>query len=167
MIYQRSFTLIELVITVTILAILAAVAIPLFQNIQTRARNASTQGTLGAIREAVSLYRMNEIASGRADGVSPTGWPHVAAVNDVTHGCGGVLGNHALANGDVPENPWWRTVHPNDGWTPNGDCVQEAAGRSRGTVDLFIGAGWFYNEVNGEFWANTSANGGPITENQF
>lgn len=50
------FTLIELMITVSIIGILASIAIPKFADLVRKSKEGATKGSLGALRSALSIY---------------------------------------------------------------------------------------------------------------
>ena len=53
---RKGFTLIELMMTVSIIGVMASIALPKFANLVVKAKEAAIKGQLGALRSALNIY---------------------------------------------------------------------------------------------------------------
>jgi len=132
---QGGFTLIELVIIIVVLGILAAVAIPKYQDLTSEAKEASARAALGGIRSAITIFYANEaVTTGTAT------WPTLAELE--TYGT-------VMAQG-IPRNPYQLDAN-----APDSICT----GVTRGVLVAGGRGGWCYEPATGEIWPNTSTVG--------
>lgn len=131
---QRGFSLIELVIIIVILGIIAAVAIPKYQDITSEAREASARAALGGIRSGIMIFYANAaVTTGTAT------WPTLAELE--TSG--------TVMEQSLPQNPYQAATNAPD---------SVVTGVTKGVI-VGTRGGWAYLATTGEIWPNTNVAG--------
>lgn len=106
---KKGFTLIELVLVITILGILAVSALPQFINVSTQAEQASMAGVVGAVRSGVALFRANDLVANGAPGNYPTLAQMDALAVGAQCSAAAPCFTGVLSNG-VTDNNWTKTA---------------------------------------------------------
>jgi prepilin-type N-terminal cleavage/methylation domain-containing protein len=131
---QKGFTLIELVIIIVVLGILAAVAIPKYQDITAQAKEASCRASLGALRSGITIWYANKaVTTGTA------AWPSLTSLATV---------DSVMAQ-SLPRNPYQLSASAPD---------SIVTGVTKGTI-VGVRGGWAYKASTGEIWPNTNSAG--------
>lgn len=137
---EAGFTLIELVIIIVVLGILAAVAIPKYQDITGEAKEAAARGALGGIRSGITIFYANQaVTTGTAT------WPTLSELETA----GTVMAQV------IPKNPYQLKANAPDSMV---------TGVTKGTI-VGTRGGWAFNATTGEIWPNTNTAG--VSENNW
>ena len=131
---EKGFTLIELVIIIVVLGILAAVAIPKYQNITAEANQAATRSALGGLRSGITIFYANAaVTTGTAI------WPLLTELETI-----GTVMEQVM-----PKNPYQTSTNAPD---------SIVTGVTKGTI-VGTRGGWAYKAGTGEIWPNTNTAG--------
>jgi general secretion pathway protein G len=134
---KYGFTLVEILIVVTILGILAAMVIPVFGQASTDAKTAALASNLSKMRQQIEVYRNQH--NGVLPGTSGSATFEQAMIGKTTL-YGDVGGRYGPYIMDLPKNSF------------TDDSTIRVDTNPAGT-----GTGWHYNPVTGDFQADDSA----------
>ena len=69
---QKGFTMIELILVITVLGILAVMALPSFYDVSSSAKTSARDGVIGAVKGGINMYRANALTNGTTPVVPAT-----------------------------------------------------------------------------------------------
>ncbi|MHC5116328.1 MAG: type IV pilin protein [Planctomycetota bacterium] len=151
---KNGFTLVELMIVVTILGILAAIVIPEFQGHASESRESAVKSSLHTVRSQIELYNMQHESDLGYIGTMPATGTYVGTQLTGTSAANGSAQASKTPNGTYPHGPYLMGMPKNPynnlsdiKIVPAGNTFSDAADGS---------TGWLYQAETATFKINYS-----------
>jgi len=147
---RRAFTLVELLIVIAVMAIIAAMVIPQFNNALQEARISATLSGLHGLADSIELYKLHH-QSQTPSIVRDGGIPQLTSTTDADGNTGTGAGYEYgpyLLNG-MPVNPL----------NGSAEVVETTVAPP---TNLDKRTGWIYHPPSGRIWAGEAGNNGLL-----
>ncbi len=159
---KRAFSLVELIIVVTILGILAAIVMPTFQGHITQARESAAKDNLKVMRTQIEVYKMQhqDVPPGY---ISGSGAPvallalQFTATTKVT----GEVSASTIPAGEYVNGPYIKKI-PENPFNKLATIAYVADGTAFATAADGTSSGWLYKKETAEFklnWTGSDSKG--------
>ena len=153
---KRAFTLIELMIVVSILGIMAAIVIPTLQGNTVQSKESAAKSSLRAIRSQIELYKMqHDNGPGYVSGIASSS--DVILTNQLTgiSNAAGAATVGSVATATYPYGPYLGDIPPNP-FNDDDSIDIIASGTDFSAAADGTSSGWLYKVETGEFRLNYS-----------
>jgi len=161
---KKAFTLIELILVVTILGILAAIVLPTFQGNVAQAKESAAKSNLMTMRTQIELYKLqhNGYPPGYANGAGTnisTLVLQLTATTTVT----GITSPSTVPFDQFLYGPYLKKI-PENPFNKQNSIAYVAAGTAFADAVDGTSSGWLYKKETGEIvmnWTGTDSEGVP------
>ncbi|MCP4613859.1 MAG: type II secretion system protein [Planctomycetes bacterium] len=159
---KKAFTLVEIILVVTILGILGALVLPTFQGHISQAKETATQDNLKVIRTQIEVYKMNHngIPPGYINGSeAPTAL--LALQFTATTTLTGAVSTSTIPAGAYVNGPYIKKM-PENPYNKLSDIDYVASGTTFADAVDGTSSGWLYKKETAEFkvnWTGTDSEG--------
>lgn len=155
---NKAFTLVEIILVVTILGILAAIVLPGFQNHAAKAKESAVKSNLSTIRSQLEIYKLqhNGVPPGYVDGAEV---PISTLVLQLT-ATSSVTG--AVSQSKIPVDPYLLGPYlkkiPENPYNTLSTIIYVDSGTDFSAAADGTSSGWLYKRETSEFHVNWNGN---------
>ncbi|MBN2128745.1 MAG: type II secretion system protein [Sedimentisphaerales bacterium] len=152
---KHGFTLVEVMIVVTILGILGALAMPVYTDHTTKAKEAAVRSNLSLIRAQIELYRLHHKGSapgytgGAATAPADLPWQFIGTTTDT-----GAVSKSKTAFGPFTLGPYLKKI-PQNPFNDLDSIIYVPAATEFAVAADGTSSGWLYKKETGEFRLNS------------